>query len=108
MKNSNIFKSALTFYIAAPETHLYTTHCTMNSVTLNQYKWFIMRLGFEIVFFFLVFSPQLCVKVTPVSLYMGKGMVELPEIDEELLLSLKLEDTSKEASVKVVHTHLKR
>uniref|UniRef100_A0A3B5Q426 Tudor domain-containing protein 5 n=1 Tax=Xiphophorus maculatus TaxID=8083 RepID=A0A3B5Q426_XIPMA len=36
----------------------------------------------------------LCPKVTPVSLYMGKGMVELPEIDEELILSFKSGDSS--------------
>ncbi|KAM4739986.1 tudor domain-containing protein 5 [Anableps anableps] len=50
-------------------------------------------------------AAALCVRVTPVSLYMGEGMVELPEIDEELILSLKSGNTSgqsKEASVTVV------
>ncbi|XP_043986429.1 tudor domain-containing protein 5 isoform X2 [Gambusia affinis] len=49
-------------------------------------------------------TTTLCPKVTPVSLYMGKGMVELPEIDEELILSLKSGDSSaqsKEYSAKV-------
>ncbi|MEQ2301717.1 hypothetical protein AMECASPLE_038936, partial [Ameca splendens] len=44
----------------------------------------------------------LCAKVTPLSLYMGEGMVELPEIDEELILSFKdASGQSEEASVKV-------
>ncbi|XP_054876280.1 tudor domain-containing protein 5 isoform X2 [Poeciliopsis prolifica] len=49
-------------------------------------------------------SATLCPKVTPVSLYMGKGMIELPEIDEALILSLKSGDgsgQSKEYSVEV-------
>ncbi|XP_038142180.1 tudor domain-containing protein 5 [Cyprinodon tularosa] len=44
-----------------------------------------------------------CMKVTPVSLYMGEGMVELPEIDEELIASLKSGENfgqSKETPVK--------
>uniref|UniRef100_A0A3P9P8L0 Tudor domain-containing protein 5 n=1 Tax=Poecilia reticulata TaxID=8081 RepID=A0A3P9P8L0_POERE len=39
-------------------------------------------------------AAALCPKVTPVSLYMGEGMVELSEIGEELILSLKSGDSS--------------
>ena len=42
------------------------------------------------------------------SLYLGGGVVDLPEIDEELISSLKSADTSQQsivATLKVAQTH---
>ncbi|KAM6922072.1 tudor domain-containing protein 5 [Xenentodon cancila] len=44
-------------------------------------------------------NAALCVQDTPVSLYLGEGMVDLPEIDDELISSLKSVDRPEKSIV---------
>uniref|UniRef100_A0A3B4ZJS9 Tudor domain-containing protein 5 n=1 Tax=Stegastes partitus TaxID=144197 RepID=A0A3B4ZJS9_9TELE len=53
-------------------------------------------------------TAALCVQITPVSLYMGKGMFELPEVEIEVISFPKSADSrepSTSAPLKVAQTH---
>ena len=53
-----------------------------------------------------MFFPQLCVQVNPVSLYLGEGKFDLPEIKEEMICPepANTPEPSMSATLKVAHT----